>query len=306
MSEGEASMVSGDPPAVARRRVRLALRGAREAKGLTQGQVAAALDWSLSKVNRIESGEVSVSGTDLRAMLAFYGITDPVRVDRLLDDARVSRRQRSWWADPKYREHLTSATMQLLQFESEASALRQFHLTIVPGLFQTPPYANVILRSFAGELSEDAIQVRFEVRMRRRQQVLDKAAPPDLFLILDESVLHREVGGPAVMAEQLRELLRLGQAPNVLIRVVPLAVAAPIALLGPFMILDLGDEEDAILYRETHLSDSVVHTPLKIKEHREIFEQLWERSLDDANSARLIETRATAMLYSLDRQEPSG
>jgi transcriptional regulator with XRE-family HTH domain len=298
-------MVPGDPPAVARRRVRLALRGAREAKRLTQGQVAAALDWSLSKVNRIESGEVSVSGTDLRALLAFYGVTDPPRVDQLLEDARISRRQR-WWADPRYREHLTAATMQLLQFESEASAIRLFHLTMVPGLLQTRAYAEFVLASFGADLSEDARKVRFEVRMQRRQQVLERPDPPDVFLILDESALFREVGGPAVMAEQLRALLTLATAPNIIVRIVPLAAAAPIALLGPFSILDLGDEADAVLYRETYLGDEVVHTTQKIKRHRDIFEQLWERSLDDAASARLIDARAAAMLSSLDRAGPPG
>lgn len=298
-------MSLGDPPAVARRRVRLALRMARDANKLTQGQVAAALDWSLSKVNRIESGEVSVSGTDLRALLAFYGVTDRDRVERLIEDARISRRQR-WWADPRYREHLTAATMQLLQFESDASAIRIFHLTMIPGVLQTPAYASFVLATYGADLSEEDIKVRFEVRMQRRRQVLDRADPPELFLIFDESVLFREVGGPAVMAEQLRELLQVAQSPNVIVRVVPMAAAAPIALLGPFSILDLGDDTDAVLYRETHLVDDVVHTPQKIKKHRDVFEQLWERALDEAASARLIEARAAAMLASLDRAGPAG
>jgi transcriptional regulator with XRE-family HTH domain len=299
-------MVSGEPPAVARRRVRLALREAREARRLTQSQVAAALDWSLSKVNRIEGGDVGVSGTDLRALLAFYGVTDQVRVDRLLEDARNSRRGRLWWADPRYREHLTPATMQLLQFESEATAIRCFHLTMIPGLLQTRSYAEIVLASYREELSEAARQVRLEVRMQRRERVLLRPEPPDLYLILDESVLSREIGGPRVMGEQLRELLTLMKEPNIFVRVVPLSAAAPIALLGPFTILDMAGEQDAMLYRETYVGDEVVHAAPKIKHDREIFEQLWGRALDDAASARLIEARAAAMLSSLDRERPSG
>ena len=84
-------MASGDSPAVARRRVRLAVREAREAKDFTQGQVAEAMEWSLSKVMRIETGEVTVSPNDLRPLLAHLGITDKARVDELVRDAKLSR-----------------------------------------------------------------------------------------------------------------------------------------------------------------------------------------------------------------------
>src|SRR5215813_2073851 len=113
-------MMSDESPAVARRRLRLALRNAREAKGLTQAQVAERLEWSLSKVNRIEGGEVTVSNTDLQALLHLYEVAEPDRIEQLTEDGRAARR-RGWWDQPRYRESTTPATLQLLQFESQAS-----------------------------------------------------------------------------------------------------------------------------------------------------------------------------------------
>src|SRR5688572_20486351 len=89
-ASGSASpSASGDTPAVARRRVRLAIRDARTARGLTQSAVADAMEWSLSKVMRIESGEVTISQSDLRPLLAHLGVSDRVRVDELVQAAKA-------------------------------------------------------------------------------------------------------------------------------------------------------------------------------------------------------------------------
>lgn len=298
-------MSLGESPAVARRRVRLALRRAREEKGLTQGEVATALDWSLSKVQRIESGEVSVSTTDLRALLAYFEITDAETVSQLMDDARTSRRQR-WFTEPKYREFLTPGTRQLLQFESEATAIRSFALTMMPGILQTEEFAgNALARTAANfNLSSETVKVRLEVRLKRRQ-VFKRKYPPNYLLVLDESVLWREIGGTRVTAQQLKELLRAMSEPSIRIRVIPFDQAAAVALLGPFTLFSLDeDDEDAVLYREVYDSDEVVQDRAVTAHHRRIFDDLWGRSLDEAASARLIEARAATMLAALDRQAP--
>lgn len=292
-------MTSGESPAVARRRVRLALRAAREERGLTQGDVAKALDWSLSKIQRIESGEVSISTTDLRAILAFLQITEQGTVDQLMDDARTSRRQR-WFTDPKLRKFLTAGTRQLLQFESEASAIRSFAPTLVPGMLQTAEYARWAIRSIVEVLPPDEAEARHEVRMKRRGQVVDRDDPPDYFLVLDESVLHREVGGAEVTAEQLYVLLEVSRMPSVRVRVIPFAQAATVALLGPFTILELGEDEDAVLYRETFDDDEINQNHDEIQHHRTIFDALWARSLGEEASQRLINARAATILSSLD------
>jgi transcriptional regulator with XRE-family HTH domain len=298
-------MVTGDSPAVARRRLRLALRRAREGKGLTQAHVAEKLEWSLSKVTRIENGDVNVSNTDLKALLELFEVTEAEHVEKFLDDGRAARR-RGWWDDPKHREHLTPGTLQLLQFESEASAIRVFQPSLVPGLLQTRAYAETVMGYLNDDLSEAERATRLEVRMQRPAQVFRRPDPPKYFVVLDESALLREVGGSQVMADQLREVLALISEPNITIRVMPFSEGAFTATLGPFTIFDLGDEENAILYRESVLGDEISHNPADVQRRRDVFEKMWKISLSVEASVRLIEARAAAMLSALDMRRPTG
>jgi transcriptional regulator with XRE-family HTH domain len=293
-------MTSPEPPAVARRRVRLALRAAREARGLTQQHVADELDWSLSKVNRIEKGDVTVSKTDLLALLELFGVDDDGLIDELVRAARSSR-QRGWWDEPRYREHLTPPMLQLLQFETEATAIRIFQPTVVSGPFQTRAYAQAVLDFWRPELSPLVREARLDTRLRRGEQLLGRTDPPDIYFIFDESVLHRPVGGVEVMAEQLRHLLVIMRRPTVHVRVVPFAKGALVAMLGPFLICDFGDEENAVLYRESLLLDEVVHAGEALMRHRGYFEHLWQESLGEAASAQLIAARADQMMPAPDR-----
>jgi transcriptional regulator with XRE-family HTH domain len=296
----------GESPAVARRRVRRALRQAREAKGLTQQQVADEMEWSLSKVTRIESGEVSISATDLRALLPFLDITDRVVVTQLMDEARVSRRQRWFMADRRYRDHLSGPTLQLIQFEAEATAIRSYNAMLIPGLLQTPAYTQAVLASYSGWLSEVDTQLRLDVRNQRREQWLSRPDAPELLVLLDESVLYREVGGPTVMGEQLQSLLNLTHEYNLLVRIAPFTKAAPIALLGPFMLIELGDPEDTVLYREDRNRDEIIQTRDEIDWHRTVFEELWRLALNDADSAQLIKERSEMMLSADSGAKPPG
>lgn len=284
-----------DSPAAARRRVRLALRGAREGLGLTQGQVAEAMDWSLSKVMRIEKGEVNISPGDLRALLDHLDVRDPNRITGLLDAARRARSERTS-VQPRYREHLTLAMLQFMQYERSATAVRFFNPTLVPAAFQTERYAATVLRVYAGGFSDEAIKTRIEARFERRRHLIEDSDRPNCFVVLDESVLYREVGGPDVMGEQLLELLELIKHENVRIRVLPFTEPAPIAFLGPFSIVDMGDGQDPVLYREGPRSDEIAVSRREIDQHAEIFEWLWSGLYGDDESAELIRVRAAAML----------
>jgi hypothetical protein len=132
------------------------------------------------------------------------------------------------------------------------------------------------------------------VRMRRKQ-VLDRPDPPEYLLVLDESVLLRSIGGPLVMADQLDELMKLMNRPNFTARIVPLAAGAQLATLNPFIVIDLGDEENAILYREAYLVDEVVQAPDKIRLYRGRFEDLWHAALSPEQSMELIREHAKGM-----------
>ncbi|HEY7174844.1 MAG TPA: Scr1 family TA system antitoxin-like transcriptional regulator, partial [Micromonosporaceae bacterium] len=201
---GDADAMSNvDSPAVARRRVRLALRAFRTSKKLTQSQVAKAMDWSLSKVIRIEKGEVNVSPSDLKVLLEHLEVTDQATVEELLEDVRLSRTER-WTISAADREYITPAMLQLAQFEADAVQLRYYNNLLVPGTLQTEAYARTIL-GHSG-LDSASIERRVAFRMRRRERV-ERSSDPPCFVLLDESVLLRRIGEPMVMVDQL-DLIR--------------------------------------------------------------------------------------------------
>lgn len=156
---------------VHRRRLQAAVRQARIDAGRTQPEVARALDWSLSKVVRIESGAVGVSTTDLKALLELYGVDDTPRVAAVLDDARRARRPASW-AD--YSDVYGKEFIAYLGFESSATEVRQFQAGLVPGLLQTEAYARSVLTAVR---KGDDIERLVEARMKRQHLIEDV---PDL------------------------------------------------------------------------------------------------------------------------------
>ena len=292
--------MQGEPPAVARRRVRLALRRFRGHSNMSQTEVAGRLGWSLSKMQRIELGEVGVSPTDLRALLQLYGVEDTQETARLIDDARTSRRQR-WWMGPEYRQSLTAGLRLLLQFESEATAIRVYQPFLVPGILQTAAFAEHVLAWLDESLTDEERTVRLGVRMLRKE-VLRREGAPEYFLIVDEAVLLRKVGGAKTMAEQLEELAEASRLPNIHIRVIPLAQGAHAGILGPFQILSLGDDdEDAVLYQESYIRDSVSHVREEIDFRRMIFEKLWVQSRDEDVTRRAIIAAAARLRSELDQ-----
>lgn len=290
---------------MARLRLRLALHRAREAKRLTQRQVASALDWSLAKVNRIEAGDVTVSITDLHALLRLLEVTEPGQVEELVEAARAARR-RGWWDAPEFRAHLTPAMIESLQFDLAASTIRNFQPSLIPGLLQTHEYAAAILADLGSDLTEEIRSTRLEVRQRRRDQLASRPDPPEHLLILDESVLLREVGGARVASEQLYHLLEQAQAGRVTVRLSPLASGAGYASLDLFTIYDTHDKDVALLYREGRRVDEAVHDPAVIQRHRQLFAQIWEQSLSVEASMHEIEAHAAALRAAAGRTGPDG
>lgn len=281
---------NGEPPAVARQRVRRALRKAREATPLTQGDVATKLGWSLSKMQRIESAEVAVSLTDLRALLDVYGVVNEDEIARLSRAAQTSRRQR-WVTPPEHREYLTPAMRQLLELEMRAVSIRAYQNVILPGVLQTPAVARAILDFSGDRLSGDARRVRFDVRMQRRKRLIEDAEAPTYQLILDESVIKRVIGGTEVMVEQLEALAAAALRPHVRIRMVPFSESVPIGLVDAFQIVNLSDaDDDAVIYREFYTDDKVVADPAEVRQCRETFEEIWTASLTEADTVEAIAT----------------
>lgn len=274
-------MGDGSSPIVQRRRLRAELRNARQATSMTQEQVAAAMDWSLSKVIRIEAGSVGISTNDLKALLRHYKILDDQRIAELVALARAAR-ERSWWQS--YRDIASPRLLQFIEYEAAASIIRQFESLLVPGLLQTEEYARVVIEQQAEPSTRERVGGLVEVRMRR-QDLLDRDDPPLLFFILDEAVVRRMVGGKAIMRHQILHLVEIANRPNVTIEVIPFSAGVHPGMKGPFVAIEFPDPiDDDVLYLESPRGDIISDDPDEILLYRETFEQLRKASLGPSDS----------------------
>jgi transcriptional regulator with XRE-family HTH domain len=290
----------GDPPAVARQRVRRALRKFRDATPLSQGDVAKKLGWSLSKMQRIEGGEVGVSATDLRALLDIYGVTDPIQIDSLTLDAQTSRRQRYETA-PAQRQYLTQGHRDLMQFEKDAVAIRTYQPVGYPAVVQTPTIADAVISRWTH--GEEARRVRHEARLERQARIFDPVHGPEYYLVLDEGVIKRRFVGLAASAEQLEEIINVAHRPNVHIRVVPFDRGADMVAVGSFIIVDLMGDDSAVVYRESFNSDEILYGASDVEVHRAAFDRLWALSLSESASTKAFVAEAAGLRSMLERHE---
>jgi transcriptional regulator with XRE-family HTH domain len=274
-------------PAVHRRRLRTELREGRQRAELTQEDVATAMDWSLSKVIRIESGAVSISTNDLRALLRLYRILDRKRVDELIALARAAR-QSSWLS--KYRESLPPRFFQYLEYEGSASVIRTFEPILIPGLLQTREYASAIMEKLGSDVTPGILKDRLEVRMLR-QRILEQERPPLYFAILDEAAIRRLIGEALVSKGQLSRLLALAQRSNITIEIVPFQAGIHRGMIEPFEILEFPDSADSDLLYLEGVSHEIVlsrEEAGEISDYRETFEKLREASLGPKDSIEFI------------------
>ncbi|MEU3356211.1 helix-turn-helix transcriptional regulator [Streptomyces sp. NPDC037389] len=237
---------------VQRQQLRTELKKARAKSRLTQLQVAERMDWSPSKLIRIESGQVGISTNDLRALLREYGITDQEQAEYFLGLARASRKM----PYREYRGLLAKPYLDLLSYEISASIVRAFQPLLIPGLLQTEEYARALSHAFTPDLSADQVDRMIEIR-QQRQELLESEGPPEFFFVIDEAVIHRWIGGPGVMRGQLNRLKEMAARPGITIQVVPFSAGAHSGLQGPFVLLEFDGDIDHILYQEQYAGESV-------------------------------------------------
>jgi transcriptional regulator with XRE-family HTH domain len=220
-------------PRFQRRQVGRRLRRYREQAERQQQDVADTMDWSVSKLIRIENATVSVSTNDLKALLNEYDVSDSEVIAELIGMAKEGRRQ-PWYAQ----YDLDTAFQNLLAYESSAARIRVMHPYLVHGLLQTETYTRALLRSVYPEFSERELDQAVEIRTRRQEQ-LEEPDGPELVALIDEAALERPIGGPAVMLGQLRHLLAVLKRPRTSIRIIPFSAGGYTGLSGSFVLIDL-------------------------------------------------------------------
>lgn len=240
-------------PAVRRRKLGTELRRQRDLAGLTSGEAARLVGWHQSKVSRIETGRSSVRPEDVATLLDAYGVGDP-ELRELLDALAGEGAQGGWWQE--YREVLPSTYRDFITLETDARRARTLETTVVPGLLQTPAYARELTRSVLPQLAPRQVEALVDVRIAR-QAVLRADPPLELWAVLDEAVLRRGVGGPEVMAAQLRHLVEIGSLPHVRLQVLPFSAGGHIGVTGPFVIFSFPRIADLDVVVLDHLTSSL-------------------------------------------------
>jgi transcriptional regulator with XRE-family HTH domain len=290
-------MATDQGPVVQSAMLRNELTRLRKESGLTQEQVATALDWSPSKLIRVEGGRSSITKVDLDALLKEYGISSESQRERLQALNRGAR-ERAWWT--VYRDDLDSTYIEYVGYEAGAAFIRQFSSGYIPGLLQTPAYAEVITNnSVDSARSTPAVKLR----MQRQAELARRSAPPRQYYVLDESVIRRHVGigtDPGIMPAQLLHIAERAQADElVTIRVIPFTVGAHLGLSGPFTLLEFDGPMPDLLYLDAGRQIALITgTDNRIALYADDFEVLLESALSSSESIAFLREVAEAMSLS--------
>ncbi len=281
-------MARCNSPTLRRRRLASELRRLREAAQLTIDEVGEKLECSASKISRIETGHVGVTPRDVRDMLELYAIDDDQR-EALVQLAREARKK-GWWH--AYNEVFTGSFVGL---ESDASSLHTHQALLVPGLLQTEKYMGSVIRAIRPDHGEEEVSRRVAARVTRQKLLID-AQPPEYWAILDEAVLHRTVGGPAIMREQLMKLLELSELPHVTLQVLPFTAGAHAGMEGPFLILGFPEPADPdVVYVENTTTGSYLEEPSDVYRYTLMFDHLRASALNPTDSLQRVKQAADGL-----------
>jgi transcriptional regulator with XRE-family HTH domain len=261
------------------------LRELREKRGLGLRDVAKRLGLSASSLSRTENGLRLTGIEEVAALLVVYEVTGP-RWDRLLNLARDSDHS-GWWETGHTK--LPSQLTALIGFESQATRIIEAQLAIVPGLLQTADYSRALLQ--AGGVPGAETETRVAMRLGR-QAVLTRPQPPSFLALVDEAALRRPVGGPAVMAEQLRHVCKLAERPNVSVRVIPFGEGAHAGMAGAYMVLSF-TKEPTIVHLEHKRAGVFLDQPEDIGPYVAAVDTLQRQAFDAGRSIAFIASLAT-------------
>lgn len=269
---------------VSERGLGMELRRFREHARLSLDKVAGALGWSANTMSRLERGlRPETTAEELSAILAVIGVTGRDR-DRLMRMARGFTDE-GWWSDSA---ELAGHVRTYIQFERRATRLINMEPLLVPGLLQTPEYCRALLAAWG--IDDDGIENRLARRLAR-QAILARPQPPEIVVVVCEASLRQPVGGPAIMARQVRHLIECSERPHITVGVIPVSIAAHPALAGAFMVLEFADEP-ALVCIEGRRSTLFPRDPEEVAAYMLDAERLTLLALDEQRSRHLLRSIA--------------
>lgn len=267
----------------------------RKKNKLTQEEVARDLEWSPSKLIRVEGGHSSITKVDLDALLTQYGVASDSDRERLQDLNRGARAA-AWW--DSYRNDISGPYLNYVGYEAGATAIRQFPGAVVPGLLQTRDYAEALTASAIEAMSVAPV---VNLRLKRQAELAKRSNPPRQHYVLDEGVIRRHIGidtDPAIMPNQLRYIAdRATRDELVTVRVIPFKAGAHAGLSGAFTLLEFDDELPDVLYLDAGRGELAIidRDSAHVTEYIEYFETLFHRSLGENESISFIQSAAEEM-----------
>ncbi|MGA5190646.1 helix-turn-helix domain-containing protein [Streptomyces griseoincarnatus] len=267
-----------------RRQLGSTLRKLRARSGMTLEEAGRLVGVSKATVSRYETQAGPVKWIVVDALCREYGATDAEReaVVRLAKDAK----QQGWWSS--FADSIPESMNLLLTLEDEAVREDHFSCVYVPGLLQTRAYSTALQKANEIKLAPAEIERLVDIRMKR-QEILTRPSPPQLWAILDESVLRRVVGSPETMKEQLDRLLEANESPHITLQVLPFSKGAHSAALGSFVILGGSESALDVVYVDFHTGSLFLEKEEELQRYRVAFEYLRAQALDMEASSSLIQ-----------------
>ena len=272
-------------PAIPRRRFGAELRRLRTERGMLLGQVAKDLMISSSKLSRLEKGHGAPQDRDVRDLLGYYGLTDTELGERMWRWAREGR-ETPWWTGAS--DAMPTPVERYMQYETAAAEIRGYAALAMPTLLQTSAYSQALFP----RLYPDPVEVnRLLALMPGRQDALNREEyPVSLDLVIDEAVLHRQVGTAEIMREQLLAMVDASRRRNVTVRVFPFSAGHnPVMLEGVFTYFHFRRDIDADLVNvEGTVADQYIEQPEAVADYRRLLDDMHEHALDPDASRRFV------------------
>jgi transcriptional regulator with XRE-family HTH domain len=268
-------------PTVRGRRLMRELTRLRAEQGLSLEAAAQRLDWSKSKLYRMENGRTRITTDDLEDALDLYGVHSPHR-EALIQLGRDARK-RGWWT--AYADIFTGS---YISMEAEAARIR-INTHIVPGLLQTAHYAREIITRTGPRLTVDEAERKVAARLIRQEALFALDNPPSIHVVLDEAALRRHVGGPGPTRDQLTALAEAADRPNVTIQVLAFTAGAHAGMDGKFTVLDFPDHQDPpIAYAEGLMGDVYLESDQELDRYNLAWTHVISQALTPAQSTAMI------------------
>ncbi|MGI5321469.1 helix-turn-helix domain-containing protein [Actinomadura nitritigenes] len=276
-------MENAQRPTMRSRKLGQRLRAIREERGLTLQKAARLLNRTPSSLSKLETGKRGIRRPALEHMLDRYELTDPDERECLFGLAKDSGKK-GWWL--RYESKLSSATLDYISVEAEATSMNSFQLHLIPGLLQAKEYARAVNACGVCQGESPDVEALAEIRMRR-QQVLFKDDPPHLWAIVSEAALRQRFGGWDVMKVQLRRLIELSLLANVTLQILPFSVGGHAGLNGSFTTLIANDLSVTLV--ENLTTGWYLEDPDEVRSYDVVFNHLRAVALSPSDSRDVIE-----------------